>query len=114
MLTFAEYYNASLSPYTQKAISKVLMAWWRADPFSAKWAIIAKAYSVLRGSREKEDAPLDEYLNIAVPVIGVVPPDQYPQMMGWQVIAPTTGDQVSDSSSSCADCAIPLPRENLC
>ena len=32
-----EYYNASLAPHTQKAISKVLTSWWHADPFEAKW-----------------------------------------------------------------------------
>jgi len=32
-----EYYNGSLAPNTQKAISKVLTVMWRADPFEAKW-----------------------------------------------------------------------------
>lgn len=36
-LDSTEYYNGSLAPHTQKAISKVLMTWWREDPFEAKW-----------------------------------------------------------------------------
>jgi len=34
----AEFYNASLAPHTQRTISKVLMTWWRDDPFEAKWS----------------------------------------------------------------------------
>jgi hypothetical protein len=71
------------------------MTWWREDPFSAKWALIAKAYSILRGSREKDEAPLDAFLDIVVPFIGIVPPDRYPHVMGWQVIAPGEYSEVS-------------------
>nr|QEJ80706.1 putative MAT1-1-1 protein [Teratosphaeria gauchensis] len=92
-MAFRKYYNASLAPHTQKTISKVLMAWWRDDPFEAKWAILAKAYSILRGSREKEDAPLDEFFRLCAPHIGVIPPDQYQEMMGWQISPPKDGDQ---------------------
>ncbi|KAK3072736.1 hypothetical protein LTR53_006270 [Teratosphaeriaceae sp. CCFEE 6253] len=92
-MAFRKYYNASLSPLTQKAISKVLMSWWHEDPFSAKWAILAKAYSVLRGSREKDEAPLDQFLELAVPLMGIVPPAAYPALMGWQVTAPGEADQ---------------------
>lgn len=56
-------------------------------------AILAKAYSVLRGSREKQDAPLDEFFQLCAPRIGIIPPDQYQQLMGWQIIWPNDGDQ---------------------
>ena len=36
-MAFRKYYSASLSPHTQKTISKVLTSWWREDPFEAKW-----------------------------------------------------------------------------
>nr|QIA97802.1 putative MAT1-1-1 protein [Teratosphaeria destructans] len=92
-MAFRKYYNGSLAPHTQKTISKVLMSWWREDPFEAKWAILAKAYSILRGSREKEDAPLDEFFRLCAPHIGVIPPEQYQEMMGWQISPPMDGDQ---------------------
>ncbi|WPH01758.1 putative MAT1-1-1 protein [Acrodontium crateriforme] len=91
-MAFRKYYNGSLSPNTQKAISKILTSWWRDDPFEAKWVILAKAYSTLRGSREKEEAPLDEFLNLCASRIGVIPPEQYQQMMGWHIDAPQAGD----------------------
>ncbi|KAK5732035.1 hypothetical protein LTR17_010871 [Elasticomyces elasticus] len=96
-MAFRKYYTASLSPHTQKAFSKIRMTWWRDDPFSAKWAILAKAYIILRGSREKEDAPLDHFLALAVPLMGIVPPRHYQSMMGWQLIAGSNGDQFNIS-----------------
>ena len=55
--------------------------------------MLAKAYSILRGSREKEDVPLDEFFMICAPLIGVIPPEEYPQMMGWQ-LGPAKADDV--------------------
>ncbi|TKA65978.1 hypothetical protein B0A55_10878 [Friedmanniomyces simplex] len=62
-------------------------------PFSAKWAILAKACSVLRGSRGKDEAPLDFFLGLVVPLMGIVAPEHYQAMMGWQVTAPSDSDQ---------------------
>ena len=40
----------------------------------SKWAMHAKAYSIECGSREKGDAPLDDYFKICAPLIEVIPP----------------------------------------
>ena len=58
-----------------------------------KRAILAKAYSNLRGSREKEEAPLDGFLTICAPMIGVIPPNEYQEMMGWK-LSPAKEDDV--------------------
>ncbi|KAF2770725.1 hypothetical protein EJ03DRAFT_335431 [Teratosphaeria nubilosa] len=68
---------------------------WRAgsDEVSEEYkrkAVHAKAYSLLRGSREKEDAPLDEFFRFCAPHIGIIPPEQY-QELGWQIIPSTSG-----------------------
>lgn len=55
--------------------------------------ILAKAYSILRGSRKKEDVPLDEFFHLCAPRIGIIPPDQYQQLMGWQISPPDDADQ---------------------
>nr|ABG45907.1 putative alpha1 mating-type protein [Fulvia fulva] len=91
-MAFRSFYNAMLRGHTQKAISKALTILWRADPFEAKWAVLAKAYSVLRGCREKKDAPLDTFFVFCAPLIGVIPPEEYLQCMGWQMGPPLEGD----------------------
>lgn len=56
--------------------------------------MLAKAYSILRGCREKDEVPLDDFFNICAPRIGVVPPQHYVQMMGWQLGPAKAGDAV--------------------
>lgn len=69
----------------QKDISGFLTYLWQADPFKAKWSILAKAYSIIRDTKGKENAPLDSFLAISVPYIGVIPPGEYLAMLGWKV-----------------------------
>ncbi|GIZ37941.1 hypothetical protein CKM354_000136900 [Cercospora kikuchii] len=91
-MAYRKYYNRVLAPHTQKAISGCLAQLWKADLFTAKWALLAKAYSVVRGSGEKKDAPLDEYFAICAPLIGIIPPEMYLESMGWQVLPPPDGN----------------------
>jgi hypothetical protein len=61
---------------------------------TARRAILAKAYSTVRGTKEKKDAPLDEFFAICAPLIGVIPPEYYLESMGWVMVPPQHGDQV--------------------
>lgn len=83
-----------LSPRTQKIKSKILTVLWQADPFEAKWSILAKSYSILRGDRDKKEVPLDRFLELCAPLIGVIPADIYLEVMGWQLGEPNEQDQV--------------------
>ena len=78
----------------QKEISGCLTYLWQTDPFKAKWSILAKAYSLIRDSIGKEKAPLDSYLAINGPFIGIVPPEQYLEMLGWKIVAGEDGGKL--------------------
>lgn len=84
-----------LSPRTQKVKSKILTVLWKADPFEAKWSILAKSYSILRGDRDKEEVSLDKFLELCAPLIGVIPPHIYLSSMGWELGESHEQDQVS-------------------
>lgn len=58
---------------------------WQNDPFKAKWSIIAKAYSMIREHTAKSAAPLDTFLALICPYIGMVGRDEYLAVMGWFV-----------------------------
>jgi hypothetical protein len=47
--------------------SKTIKLDWKADPFEAKWSILARSYSVLLRKR----FTLDKFLELCVPLIGV-------------------------------------------
>ena len=51
----------------------------------AKFSLIAKAYSILRDLKGKEQTPLDEYLALTCSKMDIVPPEQYLATFGWQV-----------------------------
>lgn len=70
----------------QKVISGFLTHMWQAEPTKAKWAILAKAYSELRDKVGKKRAPLPRFLAINAPFIGVVDPDDYLRIRGWDIV----------------------------
>jgi hypothetical protein len=59
---------------------------WQNDPFKAKWSILAKAYSIIRESNTKDAAPLDKFLALTCPLIGVIPRNDYLGVMGWSIV----------------------------
>ena len=54
-----------LSLRIQKVKSRILtvciLEVWKADPFEAKWFILAKTYSILRGDRDKAEVSLGPF-----------------------------------------------------
>ncbi|KAL2353818.1 mating-type protein MAT alpha 1-domain-containing protein [Cryomyces antarcticus] len=89
-MAFRSYYSPIFSSYQQKEISGLMRSLWQADPFKAKWSILAKAYSIIRDYKGKSLAPLDEFLAVVGFYIGIIPPGEYLSALGWEV-AETTG-----------------------
>lgn len=67
---------------------------WRADPFKAKWSVLAKAYSVVRDEHGKYNVPLDAFLAINGPLLGIVESQNYLQHLGWQVAVCADGETI--------------------
>lgn len=89
-----------LNPRTQKVKSTILTVLWKHDLFGAKWSILAKAYSILRGDRDKEEVSLDIYLSHSAPLIGIISPDVYLSVMGWELGEPHGQDEVQILSTA--------------
>ena len=71
---------------TQKAKSGILRFLWQNDPFKAKWAILAKAYSKIRDEHSgSKDVTLESFLNLNAGYIGILNPSVYLQAMGWEL-----------------------------
>lgn len=71
---------------------------WRNDPLKAKWAMLAKAYSVLRGNKEKYEVPLSDFFDTCAPLVGVIPAEEYMTIMGWKVYKKDGVKEVSCSN----------------
>ena len=72
---------------------------WAADTQKAKFSLLAKAYSMIRDLKGKRDAPLDVFLSVTCPKIGIVSAKDYLAVFGWQVLT-HDDDQVSLVRSS--------------
>lgn len=59
---------------------------WKYGSSTAKWTILAKAYSIIRDYKGKDLAPLDVFLGITAPHIGLIAPDDYLSSLGWQFV----------------------------
>ncbi len=69
----------------QKDISGFLTHLWNDDPFKVKWSILAKAYSLIRDNKGKDQAPLNSFLGIHAPLLAIIPPTEYLAKLGWTI-----------------------------
>jgi Mating-type protein MAT alpha 1 HMG-box len=96
-------------PLQQKDISGVVQVLWHADQYKAIWQVIAKAYSIIRDVKGKENAPLNTFLELAAPFAGIIAPGNYFIALGWKLLIDHEGqvmlskDQVYDIGNSCAN-----------
>ena len=88
------YYSVIFLKFQQKDISGFLTILWQADPFKAKWSILAKSYSVIRNDQGKANAPLEKFLAINAPLIGVIEPARYLEALSWEVAVDDGGQMV--------------------
>ncbi|KAF4955048.1 hypothetical protein F66182_18384, partial [Fusarium sp. NRRL 66182] len=84
------FYSTMFPEMTQKTKSGLIKDLWQADPYKGKWAILAKAYSILRDDHRNE-VSLDTFLELTVPFIGLIQPEDYLKIMGCRLVK--TDDQ---------------------
>nr|APB08862.1 mating type protein [Neofusicoccum eucalyptorum] len=92
-VAFRCYASPIFDKYQQKDRSGFVRTLWEVEMTKAKWTILAKAYSYIRDEVGTENAPMDKFLNIACPHIGIIARDTYLHTFGWELI--------SDESGSC-------------
>ncbi|PGH26681.1 hypothetical protein AJ80_01627 [Polytolypa hystricis UAMH7299] len=84
-IAFRSFYSAAFPDLSQKVKSGLLRRLWSSDPFKAKWAILAKAYSTVRDDHTSK-VTLESFLALNGPFIGIVAPGDYLGIMGLQLI----------------------------
>lgn len=81
---YTGFYSNIFPDLTQKARSGILKFLWQNDPCKAKWAILAKAYSIIRDDHVGE-VTLDSFLNLNTDFLGIVESNRYLETMGWEL-----------------------------
>ncbi|KAL8659682.1 MAG: hypothetical protein Q9226_000307 [Calogaya cf. arnoldii] len=90
-MMFRCHYSTIFEAFQQKVISSYVVYLWETDPFKAKWALLAKAYSVIRDHVGKEHAPLDGFLSLLANFVGIISPHSYLTTMGFEVTVDKLG-----------------------
>lgn len=85
------FYSPIFETVQQKTASSYLAVLWQEDPFKAKWSIAARAYSGIRDRIGKPSAPLDLFLELVCPELGIIDTANYMQKMMWVLEADANG-----------------------
>nr|QFP39738.1 mating type protein 1-1-1 [Fusarium sp.] len=86
-MAFRTYYLKLFPDTQQKNASGFLTQLWGGDPHRNKWALIAKVYSFLRDQLGKSTVNLSAFLGIACPLMNMIEPSLYIEVLGWQQTA---------------------------
>ncbi|KAF2205111.1 hypothetical protein GQ43DRAFT_477672 [Delitschia confertaspora ATCC 74209] len=70
-------------PWPMKDLSSVISHLWAEDQSQPLWSLMAKTWSTIRDQLGKENAPLDQFLNIICPYLNIISPTVYLERMGW-------------------------------
>lgn len=104
------YYSPILTTLPQKDISGIMTSFWHFDGSKDKWAVLAKAYTLIRDLKGKTDAPLNIFLKFNAPRAGILNPDDYITKLGWEIVTgPNGGPQLlRDTANDAVDVAASL------
>ncbi|EED13846.1 Mating-type protein MAT-1, putative [Talaromyces stipitatus ATCC 10500] len=98
-IAYRSFYSAIFPDITQKTKSGIIKDLWQADPYKAKWAILAKVYSTLRDDHGR-NVTLETFLNLTVPFIGLIQPNEYLAAMGCRVAFTDEQNYIIETISS--------------
>lgn len=80
---FRAFYKDVFPNMPQKDASSILTILWNKDPFKVKWAIVSAAYSKIRDAVTKKCAPLNVYLGLVCPHVGIPTVEEYLEKLNW-------------------------------
>jgi hypothetical protein len=82
---YIAYYSRIFAKMQQKNTSPHIKMMWDEEIFKGKWVLVAKAYTTIIRAVGKSAAPLDGFLDLVGPEIGLIAVDEYLETMNWEV-----------------------------
>lgn len=79
------YYYRLFTGVQQSYASTNLNTLWQQDPFKAKWAVLAKTYSLIKNRVGKRKAPLNTFLQLTCRKMGIIAVADYLKILGWDM-----------------------------
>nr|AQP26331.1 MAT1-1-1 [Stagonosporopsis caricae]AQP26336.1 MAT1-1-1 [Stagonosporopsis caricae]AQQ80202.1 MAT1-1-1 [Stagonosporopsis caricae] len=75
----------ALKAWPMKKISYLMGVMWDKDPNKSIWSLLAKAWSAIRDTIGKDQAPLDQFLRLMCPHLNLPSPVIYLDHCGWEL-----------------------------
>lgn len=69
----------------QKVKSMVISEMWQDDTLKSHWAILAKAYTIIRDHFNVDTPSLSAFVDLCLPLMGFLSRQQYLALSGWSV-----------------------------
>ncbi|KAJ5726404.1 Mating-type protein MAT alpha 1 [Penicillium malachiteum] len=91
-MVFRAFMAPLLPGLQQKNKSRVISTFWQYDPFKAQWAVLAKAYSLLRDHFILNDQTLSHFIAVTKGLFNFPTPELYLAHVGWKIYQDDDGD----------------------
>ncbi|KAI9669142.1 MAG: hypothetical protein M1831_000734 [Alyxoria varia] len=98
-MAYRSYYAPIFDQYQQKEVSGFLRVMWKEDPFKARWALLAKAYSVIRDFQGRSNTNLDGFLALTIGAMDIITRENYLSVTGWELTHTDGGNSLVRTSS---------------
>ncbi|CAI7575618.1 unnamed protein product [Penicillium glandicola] len=76
----------------QKVKSMAISEMWQDDTLKPQWAVLAKAYTIIRDHFDVDTPSLSVFVDLCTPLIGFLSRQQYLFLTGWNVNPNPNGD----------------------
>jgi hypothetical protein len=86
-LTIALGFCAPLFPgIPQKVKSFAIGQMWADDPLKSQWAVLAKAYTIIRDHFKVQNPSLRDFVSLCLTLLGLANAEAYLKMCGWRIV----------------------------
>ncbi|KIW87205.1 uncharacterized protein Z519_12107 [Cladophialophora bantiana CBS 173.52] len=112
-IAYRAYYSPVFKGATQKSKSGWMKTLWEAEKKRAMWGLLGQAYSDMR-DHHTESIAVDKFLAIAVPLLPIIPVDEYLNKMGWIFAVDSSGESVLVRSQEFNEAALDAEYPPVC
>ncbi|KAJ6026799.1 Mating type protein [Penicillium canescens] len=84
-MIFRSFCSPMFPGIPQKVKSTVISQLWEEDTMKPQWAVLAKAYTLIRDHFEVDHPSLPAFVKLVAPLIGLGEPDVYLKACGWKI-----------------------------
>ncbi|KAJ5114665.1 transcriptional regulator family: HMG [Penicillium alfredii] len=100
-MVFRTYCSPVFPGIPQKTKSAAISTMWDSDTIKDKWAVLARAYTVIRDEYEIANPSLPEFVELTSVLFGLPTPKDYLRYSGWEIAETGAGFDLIQTGENC-------------